>query len=214
MESSLTNVHENFIDLNYINDNSVVIDAGACVGDFMRSIQRHERAKRCRIIAIECNYENADELRTRNFPNATVCERALTGQNYGDEVEFYHHEGLAQCGNIMKLIHSKKKRQGRLRRLMIYKVKTLKINDIFSELGIDKIDFLKMDIEGAEKDVLRTMTRKTASRITQLSVEVHRPPLNKSRPVFKRMLERLGYEAQIVGVDAVYGIQKRGGADE
>lgn len=173
MEINLTKVNAHVIDLSRIDDSSVIVDAGACVGEFIQNIRRYEQAKRCKIIAIECNFENVDILKTLNFPNVTVCERALTGQNYGDETEFYHHEGLVQWGNIIKFFPTQTARTKNPRRLVAYKVKTLKINDIFSELGIDRIDYLKVDIEGAEADLMKTMTKETASRIEQIYVESH-----------------------------------------
>ena len=40
-------------------------------------------------------------------------------------------------------------------------------------LQIDHIDYLKLDIEGAEFNLFRTMTQNTANKIKQISCEIH-----------------------------------------
>ena len=205
MENSLTNVYSNFIDLRRIDDNSIIIDAGACFGLFIEALRKKPEASKCRVIALECDRDNAKALERKKFLNLKICKRALVGQSSAKNTLFYQYVGLPGWGStINRRVWHKKCKEVRK-----YEVGTVRINDIFKDLSIEHIDFLKMDIEGAEMEVLDTMTRKTASKITQLSVEVHKPPLQESRPVFKKMLERLGYKAQIVGVDVVYGIQKR-----
>jgi len=53
------------------------------------------------------------------------------------------------------------------------KVHTVGINDLHGHIGVDYIDYLKMDIEGAELEVFDAMERTTADRISQFSIELH-----------------------------------------
>lgn len=205
MDSSLTNVRENFIDLRHIDDNSVIVDAGACVGLFVEALRKNPEASKCKVIALECNVDNVNALISQCLNDVKVVNRALVGQETPESVLFYHYIHCREWGNT---IQENKRTRRRYKGIIKYMVKTVRINGIFETLGIDYIDFLKMDIEGAEMEVLSTMTQKTASRIKQLFVEVHKHPLKGTCPVFKKMLERLGYEAQIIGIDAVYGIQR------
>jgi len=205
MNSSLTNVLWNFVDLDYIDDNSVVIDAGACFGRFIEALRKNPEASKCRVIALECNRDNVDILRSKKIVNVKIYKRALVGQKTLKNVLFYQYVGLPGWGSTI----DRHVRHPKCKETRKYKVKALRINDIFNDLSLDHIDFLKMDIEGTEMEVLDTMTQKTASRIKQLSAEIHKDPLEQSRPIFKKMMERLGYKAQIIGGDAVYGIQKR-----
>lgn len=204
MDKSLTDVLANYIDLRYINDDSIIVDAGACFGLFIEALREHPKASKCRVIAIECDMGNVDILKNKELPNVAICERALVGQKSPKSVMFYQYVGLPGWGSTIE----RNVRNKKLIKIREYKVKALRINDILDDLGIQYIDFLEMDIEGAEMSVLETMTRKTALRIKQLSVEVHAHPLQETRPVFKKMLERLGYKARIVGVDVVHGIRK------
>jgi len=88
----------------------------------------------------------------------------------------------------------------------IYSVETLRINDIFDELGIDKIDFMKVDIEGAEKIIFDAMSMETARKIKQITIEVSWPSPNAGITMDwakKRFLE-LGFELIYVGRTEIF----------
>jgi FkbM family methyltransferase len=46
------------------------------------------------------------------------------------------------------------------------------VNSLVDSLGWDRVDFVKMDIEGAEREVLRRNTRWTL-RVHSIKVEAH-----------------------------------------
>ena len=204
MDSSLTNVLGNFVDMSHIGADSIIIDAGAFLGRFINALRENPEASKCTVIALEANRDNAVILKEKHLTNVKIYRRALVGQKTPKSVLFHQYIGLPGWGSTIDM-HVRHKKCKEVRK---YKIKALRINDIFDDLGLEYIDFLKMDIEGTEMEVLETMTQKTASRIKQLSAEIHKHPLQESRPIFKKMLERLGYQAQIISVDAVYGIQK------
>jgi len=213
MEMNLTEIsrpYQHFINLGMVDDNSIIVDAGACEGAFIENVRAYKQANRCRIIAIEPNRGHAERLRNRKLPGVTVFEAALTGKDYGDEILFYEHSELPEWGNIFKYFPTKNKK-GELRGYQTYMVKTLIINDIFSELKIDKIDFLKVDIEGAEGEVLDKMTEETASKIKQIFVEGHKSFPKIIAPDMKQRLIVLGFEVQILRdkID-VYGVRRHG----
>jgi len=54
-----------------------------------------------------------------------------------------------------------------------YEVETVTIDGLFNLLGIQRIDLLKVDIEGAEYEVLSAATPGALSRVGQLIVEFH-----------------------------------------
>ena len=202
--------YQHFINLDMIDDNSIVVDAGACEGAFIENIRAYKQGNKCRIISIEPNRGHAERLRNRRLPGVTVFEAALTGKDYGDEVLFYEHFERPQWGNIFKFFPTKNKK-GEVRGYQTYMVKTLMINDIFSELKIDKIDFLKVDIEGAEGEVLDEMTEETASKITQIFVEGHKSFPEIIVSDMERRLTVLGFDVQILRdkID-VYGVRRHG----
>jgi FkbM family methyltransferase len=207
MEINLTEVLTNFVDMSYIDAGSIVIDAGACLGLFIEDLRRNPEASKCRVIALECNTDNVKVLMSKNLHNVNVHNRALVGQDTPERTLFYQYLGFEQWGATRDRVELGLRRKSK--GVKKYIVRTVRINNIFDYFNIDHIDFLKMDIEGTEMDVLGTMTQETASRIKQLSIEVHITMDN--RPPIKKRLEQLGYEAQLLGKDVVYGMQNGGG---
>ena len=64
-----------------------------------------------------------------------------------------------------------------------------------------KVALLKLDIEGAEKDLIETMTQEDANRIEQICMEVHKNcDINK----IKEKLETLGYKVQLLPRSELY----------
>lgn len=63
------------------------------------------------------------------------------------------------------------------------------LDTIFKEFGLDKVDYIKMDIEGAEKFVLEN-AEKWIDRVKMLKIEIHPPAtINESL----KILERYGF---------------------
>jgi FkbM family methyltransferase len=73
------------------------------------------------------------------------------------------------------------------------------LNHLFDLICDEAIDFLKMDVEGAELDVLRSANDEQLQRIGALSVEWHHP-LEALAPLVNR-LRRIGFDADIAVVD-------------
>ncbi len=179
-----------FVDIDKLNDESIIIDAGAAWGDTIEDLRACGQTRLCRIIAFECHRDHIKTLKEQNFHNVTLCEKALVGQDSPDNVTFYQHFGLPGWGNLIKAYG---KGHRKFRGIKTYDVEVLKINDLFDYLKIDKIDFLKMDIEGSEYGVLGTMSVAMASKIKQVSMEVH-TVLGVTNEYVEHHIERLGFE--------------------
>lgn len=139
-----------------IDDNSVIIDAGACKGDFIEWVRQKWK---CKIIAIEPSLQLVELLKERNFENVEIIHAALVGDKEPKEVMFYEN-GKQELGNIYGLY------PGVIR---TYVVPTITL----SKLELPIIDYLKMDIERAEKGVIETITPELAKTIKQMSFEYH-----------------------------------------
>lgn len=80
------------------------------------------------------------------------------------------------------------------------KVEGRTLDAILTEVGEPSLDVLKMDVEGAELDVLPGMSESAARRIAQITVEFHTDPVfgfagsDKSAEIC-RHLGRLGFRA-------------------
>ena len=69
------------------------------------------------------------------------------------------------------------------------KAKTMTIDSIMREFGLERINVLKMNCEGAEYDIIESLTDKTAPLIDEIYVEFHRGP-----EMIIANLEKLGYK--------------------
>lgn len=175
----LTNLGKNLdhlVDLTRIKFQSTVVDAGACEGHFVDAMKHH--GFHGSIHMLECNPTNIEVLRNRMLNRtlnyyAKLYEVALVGQEWPENTAAKFHEfvGLPEWGNITG-IHLDTKHP-KLQKIHDHHVEVVRINDLFDFLKVDYIDYLKMDIEGSEGEVIETMTSDTAMRIGQLSFEVH-----------------------------------------
>jgi FkbM family methyltransferase len=166
--------NKSFVNIDRLDDDSIIVDAGACEADIIKDLRTYKQAAKCKIFAIECNKKLAEDLRKQNLFNVEICERALVGQNVEGGVMFFEGKRGANWGSIEPALLSERWPGA----TDIYEVKTLRINDIFNEFSIDKIDYMKMDIEGSEKLLLETMSMETAKKIKQITMEVHWPNPN------------------------------------
>ena len=201
-----------FIDYGKMRDNAIIVDAGACKGTFIEQI--NEKIEKGKIIEIECDRENIEALKEKNFPNVTICEKALMGHKPKKKMIYNQYIGFSISGTVgYERTYIKEHRD--FKGINKYEVETLEINNIFSEFNIDRIDYMKMNIEGSERDILAAMTEETASRIDQISISTHAnilldltaSPLRASAniDVIKR-LTQLGFKAFRAGRRLIYGI--------
>jgi FkbM family methyltransferase len=66
------------------------------------------------------------------------------------------------------------------------------VSRVLREHGIERVDFLKIDVEGAELDVLRGVEQDDWPKIRRLAAEVH--DLDGRMETIRGMLERAGFE--------------------
>ena len=183
--SSLSMWATHYIDESLLPANPVIVDAGAGIGDFIFAV-----VGEAEIYAIEPSRDNCKALRKTGVK---VFPCVLMGNDCPAEVPFTQILGMHEWGTVHDLYREEARRHRKYRGEARYPVKVLRVRDLFTELGIDHIDYLKMDIEGSEGEVLRDMTPQQASVITQLSFEVHK---NQSLQALLLRLAELGFVAQ------------------
>ena len=72
-----------------------------------------------------------------------------------------------------------------------FRVDCTTLPDIFEKQKLEKIDLLKLDCEGAEVEILKTVSDELLHRIRQIVMEIHVP--DRMEPVFGRLLQS-GFE--------------------
>jgi len=76
-------------------------------------------------------------------------------------------------------------------------VETISLDDIIKENKIDQIDYLKLDCEGSEFDILYSLPKEQFKKIKIISLEVHkRSRINQNPLALKIFLEEQGFVCQ------------------
>lgn len=122
---------------------AVIIDAGANIGTSAIAFAR--RFPNARIFAIEMERENADLLAANvaGYPMVTVVHAALAGSSGQTEIK---NRFTGPWGYTIADTTGRTAATGQ-------KVRCITLDELMREFGIDHIDLLKLDIEGAEKAI-------------------------------------------------------------
>lgn len=153
----------------------VIIDAGANIG--MSSIYFANKYPNAKIIALEPENSNFDLLEENTLPykNIKSLKSALWSScGYMSLVD----PGLGNWGFMTKDRNTSNIDQAKLCDTVI----SLTVNQIMQDQQIDKIDILKIDIEGAEKEVFSN-TSLWLDKVDMIIIELHehlKPGCNRS----------------------------------
>jgi FkbM family methyltransferase len=82
-----------------------------------------------------------------------------------------------------------------------YKVRTYTLNYLFETGLVDKIDFLKIDIEGAEHHALKGISDDNLMKVKTISMEYHHSHFNYDEELRQSMIDRmlgLGFNSYIL----------------
>ncbi len=166
--------------------NDVVLDVGAYVGMFAvkAALQVGEKGK---VIAIEPATSNLRWLyrNTRGFENIMVTPMAA-GERDG-EGELAISEA-SPCHNLSR-------QSG-----MSEKVLVTKLDSLVKDLKLTRVDFIKMDAEGSEPDILRGALNILKEYKPKLAIaSYHNLPNGECElPYVRKILEDAGYQVKVI----------------
>jgi FkbM family methyltransferase len=168
-----------------------VIDAGSNVGIF--SLYAHPYSKV--IHALEPAQEHFDTLNHmleyNGIENVKTHKLALSHQN--GETTFYHTPNVTAY-SLRPEIHVPEAGQET--------VQTIRLDDFFKQEGIEHVDFMKLDIEGSEFEVVGGEGfENVADKIDALVVELHAWPGINYQQIITR-LNDLGFDLQQMATEA------------
>ena len=143
----------------FINQPKVIVDAGANIG--LSAIFFANKFPNAKIIALEPEPKNIEQfkLNTQNYPNIKLVEAALWKTSGWIEIV---DKGLGEAGFMVKEVPEKSSKS----------IKSISLDKLIQEFDIQVIDFLKIDIEGSEKEVFENANL-WLKNVKSFSVELH-----------------------------------------
>ena len=169
-----------------INDGDVVVDLGGNIGIFNRWAYSQGASK---VISFEPDKRYFKLLEKNSDPRSILFNAAMS-DNVGvlDLYESNHLGGSnIFVSNTENIVH--------------YPVRTYTLDYLFESNLIDKIDFLKIDTEGAEDMILKGISDNNLMKVKNISIEYHHAHLNfdenKRSDIINR-LNSLGFNSYLL----------------
>ncbi len=176
-----------------IPERPVIIDIGANAGFFTMFVA--SRFPRARILAyepMEINFRQLQKNVNLNRGHYITCfNQAVSGESGTISLNFDPGDSFTTGATIFDR-HNKSFNKIR--------VACVTIPEIFQTQNLEFCDFLKMDCEGAEYDILYNCPGNYLKRIFQMALEVHRGPY-RGQDVHSlgHYLEEYGFFIRIIG---------------
>ena len=161
----------------FLNQNSIVIDMGANIGDITSIFARFD----CKVYSFEPTKYTFDILDKRFSKNEKIkCyNKACWIKN--EKIKFYHHEWSKYNSVHWSNGNSLKEDKTNINKQDFEYVEAIDISEFINNLETD-IDLLKIDIEGAEIEVINHLIDTgIIHKIKKIVCEVH----DKKYPSFK-----------------------------
>lgn len=143
----------------------VIVDAGANIG--LASIFFANKYPEAKIIAIEPERSNFEFLRENVKPYPQIIPLQAALWNKTEEINLID-PGLGKWGFMTEGNLSSEGLHGST----CHTVKAVTMDDIMKDYGLEKVDILKIDIEGAEKEVFAD-TSSWIGRVDAIIIELH-----------------------------------------
>jgi len=139
----------------------VIVDAGANIGlSVLFFAHKYPNAK---IIAIEPESSNFDLLKhnTRNYPNIICLKKGLWYKKCFLKIDDTSIDKWAFTLTEVEENEGKDL------------IDAISLDDIFLMYGLSKIDLIKIDVEGSEKEIFEHISVDTLSKINAVIIETH-----------------------------------------
>ncbi len=151
-----------------VRDSDVVVDVGAHLGTFTRvALRRGARV----VVAVEPNPVNITCLE-RTFATEIAAGRVRLAK-----AAAWHSPGSLtfEFGDSSQMGHVGPSAGGRASAKAV-RVRAVTLDQLAGELGLDRVDFIKMDIEGAERHALAGARRMLAAQKPRLAICIYHTP--------------------------------------
>lgn len=164
-----------------INENDVVVDIGAHIGIF--SLFAADSAKKGKVYSYEPFPDNfkllKNNVKINSCQNITIFRKAIAGKSGKKSLFVSESENTGTHS-----FYSNNKRTKSI------EVSTESLSGILRNNNISNIDFLKIDCEGAEYELLFNCSSATLSKIKKISMEYHNIDNKNNLTALKKILGR------------------------
>ena len=176
-----------------IGEEDIVLDIGAHIGSF--TIYAARKCKNGRIYAVEPVKDNFDllceNIRLNNLSNVIPINAALGASETQKQIF------LNDLITASLVWQSTGKTEW---------VKVITLDTLFNDHHLDRIDFLKMDCEGSEFDILMNANKETIGKIFRIALEFHNIGPSKNAVALSNFLRELGFQVQTTDVNRWNGL--------
>ncbi len=183
-----------------IRESDIVIDIGAQVGIF--SVYAAKIAKKGYVYAFEPVGENfarlIEHVNINSIKNISLVNKGVSDRNKSAELFLCEGNTGGHSLNENKFRSLKEKPRGAVT------IECVSLQSIFDTNGIEICDFLKLDCEGEEANILTNLPDPYFSRIRKIALEFHAPIVNEvALAVF---LTTKGFRVTISNVGSTLGM--------
>jgi FkbM family methyltransferase len=150
----------------------IVIDIGAHIGLF--SVFLAVVNPDCKVLCYEIDRNNLEKLKqnTRNCGVTNVVPFNLAVTDKSDVIDYFPGRDSSEFSTT-KISFSGDRPIVEERLKTIGKVRSVTLNEIIRQNNLPFVDFLKLDCEGAEFEILYATTRENLRRINKMGGEYH-----------------------------------------
>lgn len=181
-------ISEHTLDESLLQDRDLkIIDLGACLGEF--SIELSKKFNLKTSILVEANPTNFAKIQKQD--NFLLLNQAIVHDSQQEYVSFNEDESSPYNGSIVFDYFSES--------MKVHKIATTtlkKLINIFELQNNELIDILKIDIEGAEYDLLLNADEEDLKKFKQITIEFHdfvNPNLRIMNSIIINKLTSIGF---------------------
>ena len=172
----------------YISETSIVLDIGANIG--LHSIYFSGLAKDGSVLAFEPSLATFSILVNNVAHISNIVPINIAMSNEGKIADFFH----ASDNAYSSLIDTQRKEI-----VSVIKVPCMRVDDVVSGLRLDRVDFVKIDVEGLEFEVLKGMVEVISKYQPVIFCEIYKGKQSNQQPdeTVQFLIEK-GYRALVM----------------
>lgn len=170
-----------------LQDGWTIVDIGAALGDY--AVWAAKQVPHGRVIAVE------------PYPPSVSLLRSNIDKNHVYNVEIFAGAIAASSGTTSLQVEQGSIVQNSTavgqKNKQEVEVKTASLEDLFAKFEIKKCDYLKMDCEGGEYEILFSASTQLLANIDRICMEVHDGMTSHNREDMIAFLEKSGYQTRL-----------------